>query len=193
MCITNHRRLVFALILAVLNFVTVQAAEAIASIESAYIVNPGDVLTIQVWKEQDLQTDVVVRPDGGISFPLVGDLDVRNMSLVEIQAELTKRLKKYIPDPVVTISAKRLSGNKVYVIGKVRNAGVFPMEQYVDVMQALTMAGGLTPYASTGSIKILRRDSDKQLVFKFDYSDVEKGKHLEQNLILKSGDIVVVP
>ncbi|MBI3560690.1 MAG: polysaccharide biosynthesis/export family protein [Gammaproteobacteria bacterium] len=159
----------------------------------AYAVNPGDVLTIQVWKEQDLQTDVIVRPDSGISFPLVGDMNVHDMSVAQIQSEIAKRLKKYIPDPSVTVAAKHLSGNRVYIIGKVKNPGVFPMEQYVDVMQALTLAGGLTPYASAGNIKILRRDNDKQLVLKFDYSDVEKGKHLDQNLILKSGDVIVVP
>jgi polysaccharide biosynthesis/export protein len=191
MCNTYLIRFVMGLItltLAQPNFVSAETAVA-----AAYVVNPGDVLTIQVWKEPDLQTDVIVRPDSGITFPLVGDMSVRDMSVAQIQSEIAQRIKKYIPDPVVTVAAKRLSGSRIYVIGKVRNPGFFPMDQYVDVMQALSLAGGLTPYASTGSIKILRRDSDKQIVLKFDYSDVEKGKHLDQNMILKSGDVVVVP
>lgn len=172
---------------------TAFADAVVPSSDTTYTVNPGDVLNIQVWKEQDLQSDVIVRPDGGISFPLVGDMAVQNMSVAQLQEEIAKRLKKYIPDPVVTVAAKRLAGSRVYVIGKVRSPGVFPMEQYVDVMQALAMAGGLTPFAATGKIKILRRQADKQAVFMFDYADVEDGEHLEQNLILKSGDIVVVP
>ncbi len=190
MCSTFDIRFIMSLMVLALALSNPVFAEA--AVSAAYAVNPGDVLTIQVWKEPDLQSEVIVRPDNGISFPLVGDMNVRDMSVVQIQLEIAQRLKKYIPDPVVTVAAKRLSGSRVYVIGKVRNPGVFPMDQYVDVMQALTLAGGLTPYAST-SIKVLRRDSDKQVVLKFDYSDVEKGKHLEQNLILKSGDVVVVP
>ncbi len=179
--------------LLMLQSLTAAADAVVTSPDATYMVNPGDVLSIQVWKEQDLQSDVIVRPDGGLSFPLVGDMDARNMSVAQLQQEITKRLKKYIPDPVVTVAAKRLAGSRVYVIGKVRSPGVYPMEQYVDVMQALAMAGGLTPFAATGSIKILRRHADKQDVYTFDYADVEDGKHLEQNLILKSGDVVVVP
>lgn len=185
----------FALIaglLALQSAVTI-ADELATGNETAYRVNPGDLLSIQVWKEQDMQADVIVRPDGGITFPLVGDINTNNMSLTQLQQEITTRLKKYIPEPVVTVAAKRLAGSRIYVLGRVRNPGVYPMEQYVDVMQALAMAGGLTPFASTGDIKILRRQSSNQVVYKFDYSDVEAGENLNQNLILKSGDVVVVP
>lgn len=194
MCNTQRIQLFLSISgLLLLQSLMVFADAVVSSSDTTYTVNPGDVLNIQVWKEQDLQSDVIVRPDGGISFPLVGDMAVRDMSVAQLQQEIAKRLKKYIPDPVVTVAAKRLAGSRVYVIGKVRSPGVFPMEQYVDVMQALAMAGGLTPFAATGKIKILRRQANKQDVFMFDYADVEDGEHLEQNLILKSGDIVVVP
>ena len=88
---------------------------------------------------------------------------------------------------------RQISGNKLYVIGKVNKPGVFPIDQTIDVMQALAMAGGLTPYAATGSIKILRREGGQQKVYRFDYADVEAGEKLEQNRILLSGDVVVVP
>lgn len=161
--------------------------------EGAYAVNPGDILGISVWKEPDLQSEVIIRPDAGITFPLVGEVDTRNKSVEQLQEEITNRLKKYIPEPVVTVAIKRLSGSRVFVIGKVRNPGMFSMDQKMDVMQALSLAGGLTPHAAEGSIKVLRRMGAAQQAFKFDYSDVEKGKLLEQNIILQSGDVVVVP
>lgn len=158
-----------------------------------YTVQPGDILTVSVWKEDGLQSDVVVRPDGGISFPLVGDIHASGNSIKQLSALITERLVKYIPDPVVNVAVKTLAGNKVYVIGKVNKPGEFPVVSYVDVMQALSMAGGTNPFAALNDIKILRRESGKQRAISFRYGDVESGKRLEQNIILQSGDIVVVP
>lgn len=158
-----------------------------------YGVQPGDVLNISVWKEEGLQEDVLVRPDGGISFPLVGDVRASGMSIKQLSALLTERLTKYIPDPVVNVSVKTLAGNKVYVIGKVNRPGEFPVTSYVDVMQALSMAGGANAFAALNDIKILRRDAGRQRAISFRYGDVESGKRLEQNIILQSGDVVVVP
>ncbi len=158
-----------------------------------YGIQPGDVLTISVWKEEGLQSDVVVRPDGGISFPLVGDLRASGKSIKQLSALITERLAKYIPDPVVNVAIKTLAGNQVYVIGKVNKPGAFPITSYVDVMQALSMAGGATPFAALNDIKILRRTGGKQSAISFRYGDVEAGKKLDQNIMLQSGDIVVVP
>lgn len=158
-----------------------------------YGIQPGDILIISVWKEEGLQGEVMVRPDGGISFPLVGDIQAAGKSIKQLSAQVTEQLSKYIPDPVVNIAIKMLGGNKVYVIGKVNRPGEFPVTSYVDVMQALSMAGGTNAYAALNDIKILRRVSGRQRAINFRYADVESGKNLEQNIILQSGDVVVVP
>ena len=159
-----------------------------------YQVQPGDVLEITVWKEEGLQQEVLVRPDGGLSFPLAGDFKAQDQSLLQVKQIITERLSEYIADPVVTVSAKQLLGNKIFVIGKVNKPGEYIVNRYVDVMQALTMAGGMTPFSAVNDIKILRRDNEgKQQAIEFRYGDVEDGDDLEQNIILKSGDVVVVP
>lgn len=165
-----------------------------ADTEDTYRINRGDVLSISVWKEEGLQADeVLVRPDGYISFPLVGNLPVAGKSVPQVSQEMVANLSKYIPDPVVHITVKALSGNLVYVIGKVARPGVFPMGSPVDVVQALTMAGGMTPYAAANKVKIIRREGTRQTAIPFAYGDIEKGEHLEQNIILQAGDVVVVP
>ena len=162
--------------------------------DSAYLIQPGDVLQVSVWKEVDLQGEVLVRPDGGISFPLVGDLPVEGLSVVQVTEQITQRIKKYIPDPVVTVATKQIGGNQIYVIGKVARPGNFPFSKSLDVMQALSLAGGTTTYASVSDIRILRRAANgQQMAIRFDYSDVEKGKALNTNIVLHSGDVVVVP
>lgn len=158
-----------------------------------YNVLPGDVLQISVWKEPELQMQVLVRPDAAFSFPLAGDISTEGQSVAELQAELTKRLSRYISNPVVTVSVTDILGNKVYVIGQVNNPGEFVVNPRVDVMQALSMAGGLTAFADTNDIKILRRTGSRQSALTFKYNDVLKGRNLEQNIVLQSGDIVVVP
>ncbi len=160
---------------------------------ASYRVQPGDVLLISVWKEEDLEREVLVRPDGGLSFPLVGDLIAKGKSVDVLRAEIAKRISRYIPDPVVTVEARQILGNQVYVIGKVSQPGAFVMTRALDVMQALSMAGGATPFASPNDIKILRREKGQQTAIRFRYGDVERGRKLEQNIILRSGDIVVVP
>lgn len=159
----------------------------------AYLIEPGDVLEISVWREEDLTKPVVVRPDGGLSFPLVGNVQASGKSVEQLQTEVAEKLKKYIPDPSVTVAVQQLSGNKVYVIGKVNRPGEFPVTRNVDVVQALSMAGGMTPYAAANKIQILRRNGGKQTAIPFAYGDIEKGESLEQNILLKAGDVVVVP
>lgn len=158
-----------------------------------YLIQPGDQLTISVWKEKDLQGDVLVRPDGGLSFPLAGDLDAKGKSVEELRLALAARLKSYIPDPVVTVAVKAIGGNQIYVLGKVNRPGQFPFSSPVDVMQALSLAGGATPYAALNDIVILRRDNGRQEALRFRYGQVEHGKELSQNVLLHSGDTVVVP
>ena len=162
--------------------------------EGAYTVKPGDLLAISVWKEPDLQGPVLVRPDGTFSFPLAGQFDARGKSVQELQQLVTDRLRKFISDPVVTVSVQEIKGNKVYVIGQVNKPGDFVVNPKVDVMQALSMAGGTTPFASLGDIMILRRtESGQQQALPFRYTDVVRGRNLDQNITLQAGDVVVVP
>jgi polysaccharide export outer membrane protein len=168
------------------------AAPAPASFTPYYILSPGDVLEISVWKEEGLQKEVLVRPDGGISFPMVGELQAGGKTTAQVHAEIITRVKRYIPDPVVTVSLLKIN-TKVYVVGKVKRPGDFVITQYTDVMQALAMAGGLDPYAKSGDIQILRRVQGKEKSLEFDYDEVAKGKNLDQNIMLQNGDVVVVP
>ena len=159
----------------------------------AYIIQPGDVLQISVWKEKDLQSEMMVRPDGGLNFPLVGEITASGKTVEQLQKEITVKLTKFVPDPVVTVAVKQSTGYKIYVVGKVNRPGEFPANRTMDVMQALSLAGGPTPYASVNKIKILRRENGELKSLPFKYSRVEKGEDLEQNIILKGGDVVVVP
>lgn len=168
-------------------------AERPAPPGASYTVLPGDVLQIAVWKEEDLQGEVLVRPDGAFSFPLCGDIPAQGKTVMDLQSEITSRLSRYIADPVVTVSVAEVLGNKVYVIGQVNDPGVFIVNPQVDVLQALSIAGGTTAFANLNDIKILRRTGERQVALSFRYEDVVKGRNLEQNRILQAGDVVVVP
>lgn len=161
--------------------------------EAGYTVKPSDVLAISVWREDALQGDVLVTPDGAFAFPLVGLVDARGKTVDDLQKILTERLSKYISDPVVTVAVREIRGNRVYVIGQVNRPGEFIVNPRVDVVQALAMAGGTTPFASLGNILVLRRSGTEQQSLKFDFTEVSKGRNLAQNFELRNGDIVVVP
>jgi polysaccharide biosynthesis/export protein len=171
----------------------VHAAEARVD-EPTYTVKAGDTLAIAVWKEPDLTSNaVLVRPDGTFSFPLVGQVDARGKNVQELQNLITDRLRKYIAEPVVTVSVQEVKGNKVYVIGQVNKPGDFVVNPSVNVMQALSMAGGATAFASLNNIIILRRSPSGQIAVPFHYNDVTHGRDLQQNIELQAGDVVVVP
>jgi len=160
----------------------------------SYRLQPGDVLEISVWKEETLKREVLVRSDGGLSFPLAGDLAVSGLTPDDVRHELEARLGKFIPDVTVSVAVQQINGNQVFVVGRVNRPGVFKFDRPVDVMQALSLAGGATEFAGVDAIRILRRAADgRQHTFDFAYSDVARGRHLEQNIVLKSGDTVVVP
>jgi len=166
-------------------------AQQVAGLE--YRIGPEDVLHISVWKEEDLDRKVLVRPDGGVSFPLVGDIQVSGRTPLEVQDEIRSRLQRYVPDAEVTVSVDKISGYTVFVLGEVNNPGQFTLGRYVDVVQALTLAGGTTPYASERNMQVLRRQDGKEVTYRFDFRDIKRGRKLEQNIILQSGDVVVVP
>jgi polysaccharide biosynthesis/export protein len=159
----------------------------------SYRLQPGDVMTISVWKETELKDEVLVRPDGGFSFPLAGDIDAVGKTVEDVRLILVDRLKRFIPNPVVTVAVKLIGGNRVYVVGRVNRAGDFPLSSPIDVMQAIALAGGMTPFASINDIVILRRQNGAQQAIHFHYSDVARGRGLSQNVLLQGGDTVVVP
>ncbi|HEX7043433.1 MAG TPA: polysaccharide biosynthesis/export family protein [Burkholderiales bacterium] len=158
-----------------------------------YEIGPEDLLEISVWREQDLQREVLVRPDGWLTFPLVGNIRAAGKTTQELQAEITARLRKYIPDPVVTVTVKKVQGLKIFVIGRVGKPGEYVVGRYVDVLQALTLAGGLTPFANADEIKILRKEGGRERIIPFDYTEVSRGRNLEQNIRLQAGDVIMVP
>lgn len=169
------------------------AAPAPHAAEPEFLIGPEDVLEISVWKEDGLKKDVLVRPDGGLSFPLVGDLQAAGKSIEALRTEIARRLEKFIPEPVVAVVVQRVASNKIFVIGRVLKPGEFAAGRYVDVLQALSMAGGLTPFADEKDIKVLRRENGSQTLHRFDFRAVSRGEKLEQNIRLQGGDVVVVP
>lgn len=166
-------------------------AQSVSGLE--YRIGPEDVLHISVWKEEDLDRKVLVRPDGGVSFPLAGDIQVSGRTPLEVQDEIRSRLQRYVPDAEVTVSVDKISGYTIFVLGEVDEPGQFTLGRYVDVVQALTLAGGFTPYANSRDIQILRRQDGREVTFSFDFRSISRGRDLEQNIILQSGDVVLVP
>lgn len=174
-------------------------SDAIGATPTAPVAEPGyrlgaeDVLLISVWKDEQLTREVVVRPDGMFSFPLVGDIQAEDRTVDEIRTDLVKRLTKYIPNPNVSAAVTKVLSYKIYVVGRVNKPGEYLIGHYTDVLQALSLAGGLTPFASENDIKVIRRLKGQQKVFLFRYGDVRKGQELEQNILLQRGDSVIIP
>ncbi len=187
-----HRRAPLAWLLA-LAAVLVTALPAAAQLPSDYRLLPGDQLEISVWGEEDLQRNVLVRPDGRFSFPLVGEVIAYDRTVPDVQEEMTRSLQNYIPEAVVTVTVTEVGGNRIYVIGQVPNPGGLVMNPRLNVLQALSLAGGMTPFASVNDIIILRRTADGQRLLRFRYNDVSRGRDLDQNIVLEAGDVIIVP
>lgn len=161
--------------------------------QASYVIKPGDTLEISVWKEPDLQRTVLVRPDGAFSFPLVGEIDARGKTVSDLNKQVSERLTKYISGAVVTVSVQEIKGNKIFVLGQVNKPGEFIVNPSVNIMQALSMAGGMTAFAATNDIIVLRGQGEKQTAMAFRYPEVVRGRRLETNIELIAGDVVVVP
>jgi len=160
---------------------------------NTYRIGPGDVIEISVWKDESLSRQIVVPPDGVIAFPLIGDIDVTELTVAETREVVSKRLKEYVTDAEVTVMLLNANSLIAYVVGKVNSPGQFPINMETSVMQILAMAGDLNEFASAGNILILRQQDGIIKKIPFDYDEVKKGKKLEQNIFLKRGDVVVVP
>ena len=171
------------------------AAAAAAAQDPAYRIGPEDGLEISVWKDETLKSTVLVRPDGGVSFPLVGELAVAGLTATQVRDEIVRRLVRFVPDAEVTVSVVRVASYRIYVIGRVNRPGDFSLGRTIDVLQALSLAGGMTPFAVDSEIRIIRREGGRQLSIPFDYRLLRKGggAGLAQNIQLRSGDVVLVP
>jgi polysaccharide export outer membrane protein len=159
-----------------------------------YQLAPGDTLNISVWKEEGLQEQqYLISPDGTIIFPLIGTVLATGKTITELKDQLATKLSDFISDPSVTVKLINNQGNSIFVIGKVNKPGQVFSGRKIDVLQALSLAGGLTVFADADSISVLRRVGNETKVFPFDYSDVIKGEDLQQNIMLEPGDTVTVP
>ena len=192
MTLTAIRNLVVSLVLGI--SVLGAAVPAAAEEPSAdYQIKPGDVLMVNVWKEQDLTLEVLVRPDGKFSFPLAGDIDAAGQSAEQVRQALISKISSFIPDAAATVMVKNIEGNRAYVVGKVSRPGPVIMSNQTNVMQALAMAGGTVQFAELKHIVILRGQGGAQTAIEFNYDEVQNGEALEQNVVLQPGDVVVVP
>jgi polysaccharide biosynthesis/export protein len=161
--------------------------------DDAYRLHQGDALFISVWGEDTLQKEVKVLPDGSITFPLAGRVDVVNSTTVEAQKKITDKLKVYLNDPQVTVVVTSVEGNRAYIIGKVLKAGPILLEGPTTVLQALSMAGGFDKFATLSKIKVLRKVNGKETVIPVNYEQLIDGHSLESNLVLQEGDTILVP
>lgn len=167
------------------------------SSQADYVVGPGDVLEISVWKEEALTKSTVVLPDGEIHFPLIGAIKVAGKTVAEIREEIKTKITAYVPDPVLSVSVHQVNSMIIFVLGRVNNPGKFGVNAMTNVLQGIAMAGGLNPFAKRNDIKIIRqgggKGGEKTQSFLFRYDDVADGKNLEQNIWLQRGDVILVP
>jgi polysaccharide export outer membrane protein len=158
-----------------------------------YIIGPGDVIGISVWKDESLTRTVVVLPDGKITFPLAGDLAAGGKTVAQLKKELETGLARYVADTNVTVEVKQSNSMIIYIIGRVNAPGRQMLVANTNVLQALAMAGGMNPFARKSKVKIFRQEDGKTAMFPFDYNEVADGRHLEMNIELKRGDVIIVP
>jgi polysaccharide biosynthesis/export protein len=168
-------------------------AHAAATRDPSYVIGAQDVLDIDVWKEKELTRTVEVRPDGRISLPLLNDIQASGLTPMRLAANITDGLKKFITDPQVTVIVTQINSQRVYILGEVTKPGAYPLLPGMNVLQALSSAGGFTMFANTKKIYVLRQQDGKQKKFPFDYKDVISGKRTDENIALRAGDQIMVP
>lgn len=165
---------------------------------AGFLLGPEDVVTVTVWRNQDLSKDVIIRPDGMISLPLIGDILAAGSTADELAKQITERLKEFMSSPTVSVQVKEVNSYFVYVTGEVVKPGKFPLKSYATVIQGISLAGGFTPFASRDKVHVIRvtkngKGENTQVNIPVEYSDIAKGKTLTGNFFLRSGDVIVVP
>lgn len=157
-----------------------------------YVIGPDDMLHISVWKEDELTNTLPVRPDGKISMPLLNDVQAAGLTPMQLAASVTEKLKKYLADPRVTVVVTQMNSQRIYVTGEVQHTGAMNLAPNMTVLQAVASAG-LTQFSNPKGIYVLRTENGKQQKFLFNYKQVVKGESMDQNILLKPGDTIVVP
>jgi polysaccharide export outer membrane protein len=158
-----------------------------------YIIGAQDVLDINVWKEGELTRTVPVRPDGKISLPLLNDVQAAGLTPMQLAAQITASLKKFVSDPQVTIVITAINSQRIYILGEVGRPGAYPLMPGMTMLEALSSGGGFTQFANVKKIYLLRKENGTLKKYPFNYKDVIHGKAAEQNVPLKAGDTIVVP
>ena len=161
---------------------------------ATYTIGAGDVLRIVTWKEADFTLDtVLVRTDGKISFPLLNDVQAAGLTPMMLKDVLETGLKNYVAAPVITVTVTDAGSQKFYILGEVSRTGEYPIVKDLSVLQAFALAGGFTEWASKDEILLIRRESGQKKVYKIDYKDMAKGKNLDQDLLIRENDTIIVP
>ena len=158
-----------------------------------YVIGADDVLTVVFWRDKDMSADVTVRPDGKVTLPLLNDLDAAGKTPDELRKAITEAASRFVEEPTVSVVVKQINSRRVYITGMVGKSGAYPLSAPTTVLQLISMAGGLGEFAHFKDIIITRVENGRQVALKFNYSEVQKGKNLHQNIELKPGDTVIVP
>lgn len=158
-----------------------------------YVIGAEDVLEVVVWRNELLSKRVVVRPDGKISLPLIGDIHAAGLTALQLKDDVEKRLKEYQELPTVTVVVAEINSYYIYILGEVMRPGRFQLKSNISVLQAISLAGGFTNWASQNSMVVLRRNGDKEDKIRVRYKKIISGSRPEDNIILKPGDTIVIP
>jgi len=158
-----------------------------------YVIGPDDQLAVIYWREKDLSADVVVRPDGLISLPLLNDVAAAGLTPEQLRVIITRGATKFLEDPTVSVVVKAINSRKVFITGMIARPGPYPLAGPTSVLQLIATAGGVAEYANKKKIVIVREENGKEFTLRFNYNDVMKGKNLAQNIDLKPGDSIIVP
>lgn len=171
-----------------------QAGLAVAADKpDIYQLRQGDTVLISVWREDTLQRQVIVLPDGSVTFPLIGRVEVAGLSTPEVEQRITLKLKEYFPEPIVTVVIVGIDGHRAYVTGKVMHPGPLIISGPITVLQAISLVGGFDRFADESGIKVIRAKPDGQEILPVNYKDIISGKNMSTNIPLKAGDTLVVP
>ena len=171
----------------------VRATAAAIAEDPDFVIGQNDVLDISVWKEPEISRKVPVRPDGKISLPLLNDLQAAGLTPMQLQTQITEKLKQFLTEPQVTVIVAEINSRRIYILGEASRPGAYPLLPNMTVLQALSGAGGFTQFANSSKVRILRMENGKQVSFNFNYKEVILGKNIDRNIVLKSGDSIVVP
>ena len=174
-------------------YTTPIAATGVPTVTPSYVIGPEDVLQVTFWRDADMSGEVVVRPDGKISLPLLNDVQAAGLTPEQLRARITERARNYVDTPNATVVVKTINSRKVFITGAIEKPGVYPLTGGMTVLQLIATAGGLKEYAKSDEVRVIRNVNGQDVRFEFNYGRVVSGRNLKQNIELKPSDTVVVP